>query len=1806
MSSIDERIVQMRFDNREFEQNASTTMSTLEKLREKLRFEKTDDGVRNLKNAFNGMNFGDVENSLDAINSKFSTLGIAGMEVIRRITNAAIDMGEKLGKALTIQPVLDGFAEYENQINSTQTIIANTGRSIEDVTKALDDLNEYADLTIYDFGNMTRSAGMFTAAIGNQPDALEKSTKALKGIGNWAAYAGADRQTFNRITYQLSQGAAAGAIRLMDWRSVETAAGMSGANYRKAFIETAEAMGVLEKGSVTVEGFRDSLKDGWLTADVFFETMAKFADDPDMTAAATQVKTFTQLIDTLKEALGTGWATSFRYIIGNFEEAKELWSGVKEELEGIINPASEARNEMLKFWHDNGGRDAMIDAVKALWKNLESIGSTIKNIGGNVFGEIFGTMSGQRLVDITIKIRDFFKSFKVSEGFVVAAHSVLYGFFNVVGTGVKAILGFGQALKMLWDAAEPGRQLFNVIAASIGNAVTSITEILSGIGGAFKNFGGLQALSNGFANIFNGIMTALAPVAYYISQVFESIYNSDFVQYIASRLTIIALAFQKLTASINFSAIGRILVTVLSGLWTVISGLAGLIRPVIDGLVTFIANLVGLGDATSSAIGSIRSFSDAFATFKDGIAGWFEKHGFSEIFADLSRIFYDLGINLTPISEKVSAIRSAFQQGNWYEGVKVAFIMIVSAIDALRRTLVDFITNKTIQAFTSLWSGILWIFGKIGQGIQYVIDKIKDFLHALSDGSIGGIIKTLLTLWALFNAADLIKNLNDIVKGFKNRFLKPIKIITDDLAKSIAKVGKSFIDGLVTPFEPLMQKQKAEALKSFAASVGILTVALIALSYTDFGKLQGGLLILGTLMGEMVGFERALMAFNSSVTVGKKGFAGKFGSSFIKDAAGLFIMAMALKSLAQIPFEQLANGLAGIGLLMVELYMFTEATTTLSTGVKGLISLAIAVGLLTGSVKEMSKLDFNALITGLAGLAGILIGLGMFLALTSGLATMSFSSAVGLVAVAAAIKILGGVVTSLGSMEFPRMIQGLLGLAGALAGIIIFLKLTSGMQTMSIKSAVALLLVAESVKILGRVVTSLGSMDFPSLLNGLAGLAGILIGLYIFLEATSKMNKLSIATAASLLIMSAAISMLGGVVKNLGGMSMGEVITGLVGLAGAMLVLVGAAKILDGTSPMLLVAAAAMVVMAAAVALITVPMMIFANMPFDKLLNGLAGVAGAILIFGVAGSILGSIALPMLAAGAAMVVMAAAVWLLVPPIIALAAIPFEKLMSAILGLAGVFLVFGAAGAILGPLSGFMLAAAGGILALAGSAAVAGASLILIGTGLKVLAGGIRTIADLILAMLDNILSCIPIIGDDIHQTITQHRKQLKEDFPEEEGKELGTNYAEAVGDGMKEGFESVGDATEGMVDTTKKTLNDGAKESKSAGKKIGTAVAQGYSESEPEVKRSFKSVTDSVTNENNKQLENGAKEGGNGFVSNLTEAISGGKDDVTDSGDVLTDALSDLDFGGTGNMLGSDFTKELSKYGVNIEDVIGDDWGKGAKNGFGDMTKFFTDGGEINADAFINALKGKDRYAEKAGESLTDKVKKALDKSKRDSIDAGKNVGYGYGDGIESTNSYVKRKADTLAGNSLRAIKDRIRSASPSKETRKLGKFGGLGFGLGFRDTTAYVKAQATNMADRGLYAIQSVMEHLRDSLDFNAEIDPTIRPVLDLEQIQNGVNTIGSMFNSQQLAVAGAFGMDPYAFNGIRSVTSASDRAPSGDQSVVNAIGELQGEISTLKSAMEHMKFEADGKVIGEVAYREVDRKLGNTVVRNRREGRG
>lgn len=393
-TEVNNQVVQMSFNNKQFEKGASDTIKTVEKLKVSLNFDGVQKGLSDMSKMLATLPVGIGH----VVSKEFNTAWSATDQFVRKVTNSIIGSVQQATNTLNIfkNGLQTGFSEYETKIGAVQTIWANTkdsGATMDDITRVLEELNLYADKTIYNFTEMTRNIGTFTAAgIG-----LEESSKAIQGIANLAAISGSTSQQASTAMYQLSQALASGRVALMDWNSVVNA-GMGGKVFQNVLIETAQELGTINSEFANAlksgeKNFRETLtKEGWITSEVLTASLTKFTDTSTelgktATEAATKVKTFTQLIDTLKESVQSGWTQSWEYIIGDFETARDLFTTISNKITSLIQPSMDARNEMLAYW--SGANKANEEAEKVLKeqeKHQNEIEELAKRVNAGEFG----------------------------------------------------------------------------------------------------------------------------------------------------------------------------------------------------------------------------------------------------------------------------------------------------------------------------------------------------------------------------------------------------------------------------------------------------------------------------------------------------------------------------------------------------------------------------------------------------------------------------------------------------------------------------------------------------------------------------------------------------------------------------------------------------------------------------------------------------------------------------------------------------------------------------------------------------------------------------------------------------------------------------------------------------------------------------------------------------------------------------------------------------------------------------------------------------------------------------------------------------------------------------------------------------------------------------------------------------------------------------------------------------------------------------------------------------------------------------
>ena len=1539
MSSIDQRIVQMRFDNAGFQNGVNNTLNSLKKLHESLKMKGSSKGLEDVGRGISKLNssgMSGLSSGVDTVTAKFSNMGVIAATALSNITNKAVNAGLSLAKSLTIDPVMDGFHEYETKMGAITTILSNTshlGTNLEDVNAVLGELNTYADKTIYNFAEMTRNIGTFTAAgVG-----LEDSASAIKGIANLAAASGSSSAQASSAMYQLSQALATGRVSLMDWNSVVNA-GMGGKLFQDALIRTSEHLGTGAKAAIEKYGsFRESLTNGeWLTGDVLIETLKQIAGEYDVaalkaqgysdaeaqaivkladtaTAAATEVKTVTQLIDTMKEAVGSGFANAWEWIIGDSKQATKTLTSISEGFNGIIQPFFDFLNGtkdekgnvitkgLLGGWADGGGRDAIIKGFGNIFSSIGGIAKTF----GSAFTDVFGVLKPEHLINISKGFQKFTENFKLSGKAASQLKDIFKGVFTVIKT-----IGSG-ALK-----------------------------VVQGIGKVFSS-----GLFKGLGSMF---LSAGSGIGKFITSIGEGIDKCKLFETVSSG---IGKAFDK------------------------------------------------VGEFVGKAADKVKNF-----------------------FSDL---------DFSTITNFVSTIG---------EGIGTAFETIGNVIN-------------------SIGSGLGKMFGSIDLG------------------SILGVLGGLLSLKGIKKLKDIFKPVGDAIENFGDVL---------DKFKEIGDKVVDILDGVRGALQAYQNNLNASMLLKVAAAVGLLAVSLKLLSGLNPNELATGLVgIGGALAGLVLAFQAILKIMDGN---NMKGIT-KAATAMLLLSAAVGVLALALKSISSLNPDELATGLVGVaaaltGLVLASKYIDKESKGIIKTSL-GLILLATALNIMAGAVRSMASMNWEQLATGLVGVGGALLMLGIFSKQLD--STKILATSIAMIALATALNIMAGAVRSMASMSWEQLATGLVGVGVALAELGIFAKLLSDNGSL-LTTSIALIAISAALNILAGAVRSMASMSWEQLAVGLTGLAGGLI----LVGAAAKLipGPALLLTAVGLIAMSGALYLMAGAIQKMAEMSWSELAIGLTGLAGALIILGLAGSSMAGC----LVGSIAMIAMAGALQLLVPALVQLSEIDPAGVATGLITLAGAMLVLGVAGTAMSGCLL----GAVAMIAMAGALRLLVPALEQLSQLSTAEVAANLITLAGSFAVIGGAGLLLTPAIPGILGLAAGLLVLNLACASIGNSFDSVGAGLSKLASDCSSAAPQIKSGVDNIKNALSKLND------------IK-----------GGNFANSIGTSLKNAARDISSASktitssiQSLVTSCTAKLKGASSQFSSATKSWGSSMSNGFKGASTSVTAAVNSVISSAVN----RIRSAGTQfsaASRSWATSIANGFRGGSSALTSNlNSLISKCVSQLRSGS-------------SKFSA-----AGKQWARNLASGFRSGSAGIASAVRSSISSGVNAARAGASGFRAAGAAMASGMRA----------------------GIMSQAASVAAAARAMVANAVSAAKSAAKIHSPSRVFMEMGRYMDEGLAIGLTKYAGIVTKEAAAVSEGTINAVSNTLSRISDKLMDNIDSQPVIRPVVDLSNVEEGSRTIGSLMNT-----AGTIGMSSRALS--NNIGRIQNGVTNGD--VVSAIKDLQSQIA-------------------------------------------
>lgn len=1747
MAEIDERIVSMKFDNRQFENGVSTSISTIDKLKKALDFSKQEKTFDQLEKTANSISFSGLQNSLANIEKWVSPVGNHIVQVFDRAMNYVESKVKNTWDAIFKEAPTDGFKEYELKMGSVQTIMASTGESIETVNGYLDELNAYADRTIYSFSDMTSNIGKFT----NAGVKLDDAVKAIQGVSNVAAVSGANAQQASHAMYNFAQALSSGSVKLVDWKSIATAS-MDTQEFKQELINSAVELGTLIKegekfvstttdmnGHVSelfdsTHAFNESLSSQWMTTDVLIKTLKKYTDETTDLGkkafkAATEVKTFTQLLDTLKEGMGSGWSESFQLIIGDFEEAKQVWSTFYEILGGIIDRTATVRNNLLKMWRDSGGRDRLFESFKTGLEELDRIHEmSLKTIFGDKYNKLI-EKNAENLEGVSDALKD------VTDAEIEAAKHIWYG-PNTYGTGAirksKLEEEFGEdgarrVQKLLDDFYTKGQDFVKVEKeidettedinqdfedfqrTKFGKTLQNLIDTAKNLGTAFMN---LMEVGKRLFKIFStsvretlgfDVMSEdVESFSGWIAKLTEKLL--DFVKQ-QKNIYKIRDAFDFLMKTIN--KLWDISVAFLKGVWRFLEKIVDKYKELMKRIETsdraqrmfnaFKKIFENLKDWVVKTKDAFLEFIDNFKETENGQKLISNLEHFRDILKELAQKGLDWVIEkLEELGEKGFDVPNFEEISEWLTSLPAFAEHIGEKFGLAKNKIFEFFSSLDDENATPaqrLFGDLLKLIGDLfsEDSRKRVAERVSDLWSGILDGISSVKLSDILGAANLFFFIRLVNAITSTLKGFKKQ--------TKSFKKSVIGV----IDGLGSIEGAIVQSIKAEAFEKFATAVAIIAGSMIALTLVDQQKLSSAAAVIIIVM---ITLSMVIEKFENIINRAIDGIRLDTVSSLFFVLSGVALGIISFAILLKTAYE-VFMGIYALYDDGMPLFTLIKMMATFGALIAVIGTLVVAVGLLSIASKNIKK-----------------------------------ESALAIVAVAAAVYIAVKAFEVLaktvdGIKNFDEVMISLIALMGSLTLLTAFSKYAGSMAGVG------------------------GGLILFAI--GLAALVPPLTAFMYLIDHYGSTFSIALGSMGAILFvmtaLAAALSKF-----TMGVVSFNVMAGALIKIAAAMLILgLAIAPLSKQLKPLGLIFAG-MLVLGLASTEMAVPLMLFAK--------GLLGVAASIAIVAVAFGIF-----------------VGAIWLLGE------ALP--NLANGFMNMVAVLndgrpQIMAALGTMIQGIAYTLIEAIPYIVTFVGK--------LILGI-IQGLRDGIK---DLLLVIVDILDSIVMFLMDIMDPLVDRIIKVIAEFFYslaisiESNSAYLGaavTRFIEALVDIVVNAIRTVFiDAfrkfgLDDLADYMVEEMNEKVEERTSQWKvdrekfretaaKNGAIMAEATNEGLAEGIAGTSNTSDIYAGlyGGTKAIQEAAKSNeklSETFATNTTLAFG----DNFDISGLIKDNLA----AGNVSMFNGfeDMTSMCQQYGIDIptnlqnEEGFADamaannkSWNKEFESNF-PQTK--EEGKKMSEEGATGAGTQNWRYA-RAAQNVCDTFAATLYKNRQLIFERGQAI--------------AKAAADGLEG--------KLEIASPSKLMARDGLYTILGFVQGLDSNKRLIENASGDLGDAVVASFTSPLDHIAAILRGEEEYDPTIRPVLDLTNVREGASEINGLFANRSVELASINGR--LNANNLAMQRLADQRNADGSKDVVAAIGLMRGDINALNETMANTELVMDsGAVVGAIK-RPMDNALG------------
>ena len=1256
MSGAAKSIDQMNTDVADRTSKTSSILSRLKGI-----FQKADNhqGFTNSIKSIDGLNAkasginlnpltGAFSRAADSVKGSLNAMDVAMGIVMGNMMQKAISFGAKFFKG-----PMDGLNEYNEKLGSVQTIMTNTEWEIPDqskrmrmTSKTLEDLNEYADKTIYSFKDMTKNIGTFTAAgVG-----LEDSAVAIKGISNLAAASGSNTQQASTAMYQLSQALASGKVGLQDWNSVVNA-GMGGKLFQDRLTEMAEKMGHARD---MTKSFRDSLKDGWLTSEVLINTLKEFSVDEQMLNAATQIKSFGQLVDTVQEAIGSGWATSWEYLFGGYEEAKGLWTEVGkivgnyfDDAQGTYHDAildmdrslGNFRNAVLKTWKDLGGQASFFNIIKNSFEIVFKALTRFREGYRSAFGD-FKTV-GQSLYNVTKAIENFTEKLAKSKVLFLLATNAGRLFGNVISL-IMSMFG-----RFISGFTKFGTGTMGFIAA-INSVVSVLANFFSALRFNTNLMSGMQSLGASLANVFKTVSAVVNILVTAFVRLFGGINTLNSVSNSLGWFKTLAGWIEKATGAIaNFaSALSLSLMTgkSLEGQGIKITG----VFKAIGTAITFVAGLLkGFVGIISKVFGSLKNlkFENPFKNMfgdKSVDTGWGDK-----IAAGIKKGFDKIK---SVVSSASKSLADTIRKMSFSDMLKAAFagwagLKIFKSIKNKKGGGGPF--GEIMDMFKDFVNNGKEMVSKVSEVLDGVKESLQSFTGAVKAGSLLMIASALMILalslkmLAGMSTEDLVRSgsaiasLSYILTAAMKRLSKIDKIPPGTAVSMIGfAIGIRILAGAMKKLADLDTNQLDVAVRGIAAATLILVGAMKLLEggkkvQTGVLSMIGFVLAIRLLVGAMdklkdynmdqiktslIGVVSLMGALALSMKV-MNGVKIKISNMFgmITFAGTIYLLVMTLEKLTKLNPDRSAKAMEQITVLILELvsvmHLLRGVKIKLTT-LAGLITFTTMVFVLVKCVEKLANVQPDRLIPAVEAMVSIFGLLVLSMHALRG-AKVNLSALLSLISFTLSVKVLVNALTEIADMNPWRLESSLQALASVMGLLVLATHSLRGAKV-NLSALFTLLTFAKTVKDVVKALQDIANINPERLPGALTALGLIFLQLSAVTVAITNLSgpvSSSIGAAILLLALVPVLSQIGNTLLTLSMIpwkNLTTALTALIATLGALTVVAAVMASLGGGG---VVGAGSLLIMSVALIALSVPLKILSTIPMSKIATALIALA---------------------------------------------------------------------------------------------------------------------------------------------------------------------------------------------------------------------------------------------------------------------------------------------------------------------------------------------------------------------------------------------------------------------------------------------------------------------------------------------------------------------------------------------------------------------------------------------------------------------